>query len=286
MITATIMGGLGNQLFIIFTTLAYAIQTKQTVLFHYTYHLTNGCTPRNTYWDSFLSALSPLTTDQPCPPQFKNITEKSQDYQPIILMDNNNNNNIKLTGYFQSYKYFQDEYGEIARMIGLDDFQEKYFNIVQECGLITKNRQSISMHFRLGDYKHINGVQILPIEYYIACLAHITNLYPNNIYNVIYFCEESDLKIIFPKICILQERFPMCDFHYINNTEIKFGDWEQMVIMSICDHNIIANSTFSWWGAYMNRNIENCVCYSHKTESHKTESKDLYFPRWTKIEYR
>jgi hypothetical protein len=278
MITATIMGGLGNQLFIIFTTLAYALQTKNTVLFHYTFHLTNGCTPRNTFWDSLLLELKPLTTDQPCPNHFPIFKEKNHDYSPII----SNKINTKLIGYFQSYKYFQEEYGEIARMIGLDDFQENYLRIVHGCELFTKNKQTISMHFRLGDYKYINkGTNVLPVQYYVNSLAHITSEFPNNLFTVIYFCEDEDLNKVVNNISILQSQFPMCDFLYINQTETNFCDWEQMVIMSICDHNIIANSTFSWWGAYMNKSPNNIVCYP----SQKTDSKDLYLPRWTNIPF-
>jgi hypothetical protein len=138
------------------------------------------------------------------------------------------------------------------------------------------------MHFRLGDYKYINkGTNVLPVQYYVNSLAHITSEFPNNLFTVIYFCEDEDLNKVVNNISILQSQFPMCDFLYINQTETNFCDWEQMVIMSICDHNIIANSTFSWWGAYMNKSPNNIVCYP----SQKTDSKDLYLPRWTNIPF-
>ena len=59
-----------------------------------------------------------------------------------------------------------------------------------------------------------------------------------------------------------------------------------MVLMSCCEHNIIANSSFSWWGAYFNDNPEKIVCYPSvwfgpKLQNKKTE--DMFPKDWKKI---
>ena len=60
MITCKLMGGLGNQLFQIFTTIAYAIKTQQTFKFYDIDILESSCTTRYTYWGNFLKSLKPL----------------------------------------------------------------------------------------------------------------------------------------------------------------------------------------------------------------------------------
>jgi len=100
---------------------------------------------------------------------------------------------------------------------------------------------------------------------------------------VIYFCEEVDLLNVHEIIYKLQNQFPNCTFVRCSNL---LDDWEQMIYMSLCNHNIIANSTFSWWGAYFNDNANKIVCYPANwfgpSLCHNNTS-DLCPSKWTKI---
>ena len=74
------------------------------------------------------------------------------------------------------------------------------------------------------------------------------------------------------------------NFIYIDT---NIPDYEQMFIMSNCKNNIIANSTFSWWGAYFNVNQNPIICYPSVWHRHKLahiDTSGLQHPKWVKIE--
>jgi hypothetical protein len=65
-------------------------------------------------------------------------------------------------------------------------------------------------------------------------------------------------------------------------------DYEQMLIMACCDHNIISNSSFSWWGAYWNENPNKTVCYPSvwfgQYFEHTNNTSDMMHEEWHEIE--
>jgi hypothetical protein len=178
---------------------------------------------------------------------------------PYDYLKNNNNVNIMLHGYFQSYKYFQENYDIICRMLNV---AEKRLDILEE--VVDKYHsmkfleKSISMHFRLGDYKNLPDYHpIMTPEYYKKSLQFITSKLDYTP-NVLYFCEDQDLESVNETIQLLKNEFPTIEFERATNT---LDDWQQMLLMSCCNHNIIANSSFSWWAAYFNANPTKIVCY-------------------------
>lgn len=265
MFSHTLLGGLGNQLFQIFTTISIAIESKQSFYFKYQ-EMTDGITYRTTYWGSFLNKLKPYTrSEHPIIQNIIYIKELSFRYSSISFLvdtiDNNKTTLYLLDGYFQSYKYFENHFLQICDKIGIRTMQTELLPFFQDT---TKQyKTTISMHFRLGDYKTLSLCHpIIPYEYYRNSLAFI--LQENDLKNicVLYFCENEDIEIVENNYLKgLKVEFPDCIFM---NTAVTLGiqeDWKNLLLMSLCTHNIIANSSFSVWGAYFNQNTKKKVCY-------------------------
>jgi hypothetical protein len=113
------MGGLGNQIFQIFTTISYAIRTKNPFKFLNQQQLGGGSTTiRYTFWNTFFANLKPFLV-QELPSKFHIVREKGFPYNELSAFELTLNGDIYLYGYFQSYKYFKNDYSLFCRLIGL-----------------------------------------------------------------------------------------------------------------------------------------------------------------------
>ena len=284
MLTCNIMGGLGNQLFQIFAVIATAFKKKHKFMFQYRSVLdgAENVTIRNTYWDSILSGIKVFTKPN-YPSQPLVVRENGFRYQNINIPNGPDDTLYLLYGYYQSYKYFNEYYDMIFnKLLKIEKIKEvvlkKYEN---EYDL----QNSISMHFRIGDYKNLQHVHpIMKYKYYEDSLNYILNYKKIECKKVLYFCEEKDLADVLLIVGFLKKIFTDLDFICIR---FDIVDWEQMILMSLCKHNIIANSTFSWWGAYLNfANDKNAVvCYPQLWFARGVghDVQDLFPPEWMKI---
>jgi len=288
LISCYLMGGLGNQLFQIFTTYAYGKSSHRKVIFPYTDILTTG-RPRPTYWGSFLKSIARDTTVHPemkvTNADLMNFTiykENGFEYKEISPMFQTIKNVI-LYGYFQSYKYFDDYKTDIMADIECEKHKEE---IKEEYSFLLDDVHTISMHFRLGDYKlNPDCHPIMPYEYYRNALRHIlTKRDPYGIYRVLYFCEKEDNQVVQVMINDLKAMYKNVDFIKVDDT---IEDWKQLLLMSCCNDNIIANSSFSWWGGYFNANADKIVCYPRMWfgPGIKANTDDLFPQTWKKIAF-
>jgi hypothetical protein len=176
----------------------------------------------------------------------KYLKEKEGDFDPSIL---DTTGNIYLDGYWQSEKYF---YG--IREILLREFVIKYepdFMNTKLINVISKH-ESVSLHIRRADYvldpltNQVHGV--CSMDYYKKAV----NILGQKVQNCHFFIFSDDHKWVRKNFII---DYP---FTIINQNDAS-KNFEDLRLMSLCKHNIIANSTFSWWGAWLNKNPNKIV---------------------------
>lgn len=282
MITVKLIGGLGNQLFQIYTTIDYALTHGIPFRFPDFQQLGTGANDvviRYTYWNSFLEQLKRYTipilgVSKP----FKYIHEAGFGFKALPA-PTQTQDYTALIGYFQSYRYFDKNAERISRLIGINYKQQL---VQQKCNDIDFSR-TICMHFRVGDYKkYPHMYPILDYQYYHNSLHYICNNSNTDITTVLYSCEDDNIDDI---ACILDQlyvEFPLLTFKRVDTS---FADWEQMLVFSLCKYIIIANSSFSWWGAYLNTMPNNIICYPSmwfKTEAN-LDASTMCPPQWIKI---
>ncbi len=175
---------------------------------------------------------------------------------------------VSIQGYFQTEKYFKHIENQIrAEFTFVDD-------ILEPCKeMISSVDKPIALHIRRGDYvinseNHFN----LPIEYYDAALKHF-----DDDRNVIVFSDDS-------KWCHDQSLFEDDRFIISENDDNRVD----LCLMSLCSDFIIANSTYSWWGAWLSSNKNKKVIAPTQwfgktgyTKDHNT--KDLIPDSWIRI---
>ncbi len=277
MITIYLMGGLGNQLFQIAHCMAYALRNKKAFFFTYSDQLLIG-EPRPTYWNNFLKHLKSFTKEViPNQNQIVRVNEPQFEY----INYPQNMDNIEFFGYFQSYKYFEDQFANILKLIRFYTFRDSIFAKFP----YKLNKPIISLHIRLGDYKHKQQYHpVMPVSYYVNALKHILKSQKSTDFSVLYFYELDDIELVNNDyLSKLKTVFPDLNFISVDN---NLEDWEQMVLMSCCSHNIIANSSFSWWGAYLNQNENKIVCYPETWFGPSMGNKkldDLFPKNWVKV---
>lgn len=254
-VSIKLMGGLGNMLF--------QIATAQAVSFRDNKKLVCGTDdmivvhkPYSEYTDTiFRKILFSNRIDS-----FITITENHFNYSEIERVDGN----IKLQGYFQSEKYFIDYKKEILNLFEIDDVTKKY--LFEKYGEIPK-KDTCSIHVRRGDYLQLqNHHPVLSIDYYREAIELIGKEKKFYIFSDdVQWCEEN--------------------FNFLENKEIVTNnlDYQDLYFMSMCEHNIIANSSFSWWGAWMNENEnKKVICPSKWFGSNYSyfDTSDLYCKNW------
>jgi hypothetical protein len=183
---------------------------------------------------------------------------------------------VYLDGYWQHYKYFEKVDPLIFDELTLKgDFSEDALRFIYE---IENTPVSVSLHIRRGDYitdaQANNLMGVLPIDYYLKAIEIIKDQCEN--ITVFVFSDdlnwaESNLKLDVPT------KFVDIDGGAKEDVELD--------LMRRCNHNIIANSSFSWWGGFLNRNSNKIVIAPKQwvRPLDVNEKINIQLPRWIKV---
>jgi len=202
----------------------------------------------------------------------KKIVQKDLLYDEKYLMVDDNN---YIEGYFQSEKYFNNVKEVLLKQFKIKHSLSDYTKSIQKKIINTNN--SCSIHVRRGDYldsKFFNVHGICDLEYYLNSIRYLVDNYGEC--NYFIFSDDIDW---------CKNNLKINNAFYIDSSEARIPH-EDMYLMSLCNYNIIANSSFSWWAAWLNKNSSK-VSIAPKQwfadSKLQKQTKDLFCEDWIKI---
>ena len=205
-------------------------------------------------------------------PYYKIYNEPSFEFNDALFLQKPP---VLLDGYWQSEKYFLAEAAEIKKaftfpaLTGADENNKLLADIV--------NSNAVSVHIRRGDYLHPaiaaqHGV--CSVAFYKSAIEYVQSISPGSVF---YFFTDDAAWV--------QENFTG---HLPGSVLVKNNtgavSWKDMYLMSCCRHNIIANSSFSWWGAWLNGNRSKIVVAPAKWFNNANRNdKDVIPAAWIQL---
>lgn len=148
---------------------------------------------------------------------------------------------LYLEGYFQSEKYFQSIRSNLINDFTFPQLDEINGNIQHR--ILKEN--SVSVHIRHGDYlkpevQSTHGV--LTIDYYKRAIDRLQKVLGDNVLSFYIFSDDIEY---------VKQNFSFLKNYYIVDINNGNNSWKDMCLMKSCKHHIVANSSFSWWGAWL-----------------------------------
>lgn len=228
-ICVKLIGGLGNQLFMLLNALSISDKNNMNCYIHEKYEDAK----RNAFYNySFFKNINTIKNHD----RFDIFNETNFIYSPITI---DKTKNYLLNGYFQSYKYFWDNRASIKKQIFIDE------NIVGSAkSKLDKFKKIIAIHLRLGDYLQLPEYHpTMPIKYYEKALSY----YNLNNHQIILFSDDYELA---------NDKLKCLNLNYINANQLFENDEEEFYALCFSDIRICANSSFSLMSCYFTEIFE------------------------------
>ena len=192
------------------------------------------------------------------------LKEKRSSYFDASVFQNDN---VYLDGYWQNELYFSGIrellLRELASISSMSDEGYAYWKCI-------KKSNSVSLHIRRGNYLNLKNVNVLDVDYYIKAVDYLRK----SIEKPTFFIFSDDLDWCKNSLGFLDN----CVFVDRTKTEI-----DDLKLMSFCQHNIIANSSFSWWAAWLNQNSKKIVVAPKGWLLNDPGSSNVILSDWVKL---
>lgn len=280
MIMVQLVGGLGNQLF------QYAVGRRLAHLHNtilkldlsafekytlHAYHLNYFNIVENVATADDIAKISGTATRSSDDSRLTVVRERFFHFDPGIL---ELPDNVMLIGYWQCENYFAGIKEIIIEELTLKNRPDCRN---QEIADAMASSNSVALHVRRADYVNHAQTNLVhgtcSLEYYKICTAKLAE----KVDQPHYYIFSDDPEWVKENFSFLKHPVTFIDF---NGPE---KDYEDLWLMSRCKHSIIANSTFSWWGAWLNRNPEKIVFAPFKWFNKKANTRELIPASWVRV---
>lgn len=292
-IIAQLQGGLGNQLFQYAAARSLSLKNHRSLLldqswFNQTYE---DVTPREYLLPLLNTKGLPISYGIPVkkPKKIIRLLQKWWPIDPFIFVEQTpfrfdlrlskapafKQQNLYLMGYWQSYKYFEDIkpilQAEITPKCDLSNHYQKYLTQIQ-------NGSSTMVHVRRGDYVNLATAAkvhgFIGLDYYQEGMGRILEKNPDTR----FFIFSDDIQWT-------KENLPFQDKNiYIESIDANDAVIQELALMTNCTHYLIANSSLSWWGAWLSKHPNGSViCPSRWTTDINMDCSDLLPNTWQRI---
>jgi len=204
--------------------------------------------------------------------RFNYVKERAFEFDADLL---HQPDNTYLEGHFQSERYFKHIEPVLRKELV---FKSNLLGLNKDWASMISQTNSISLHIRRGDYllntNNLHKHGLTSVLYYKKTLEYISS----KIEHPVFFIFTDDVKWVTESFNI---DFP---FYVVDNNRTPDTSYVDMQLMSLCKHNIICNSTFSWWGAWLNANSHKIVIAPKQWFADTAiNSKDIYPSEWIKL---
>lgn len=264
MIISRITSGLGNQLFQYAAGRHLALKNQTALYLDLSYYLYeydddtvrpfklgNFSIPYRLLQKSpleYVSKATKLLPKRSLPPIFRFLKEKQFHFDDRVLQARANC--ITLDGFWQSEAYFRDSADTIRQELTLNSVPSPEFEHYRQ--MITTTPTAVSIHVRRGDYvnhpEFSKTFGFVGLDYYKQALNELNKRHPG----ARLYVFSDDHEWVHQNLALPE------DTVFVQNTGTN-ADVADLVLMSHCQHHIIANSSFSWWGAWLNPNPDKLV---------------------------